>query len=97
MESASPRATILVNALLVKMMEEGKAINADVQARVGEGQVVRSGHVVDELMTSAGHFEEAVLQGEFALAMNAAVRVLFLARDLAIREDKIRIQAPASA
>jgi hypothetical protein len=93
--NAAPSPDLVVRYLLAQMMEQGKAINDDVETRVGG--VPTSGHVVDVLMTSSADFERAVLEGRFGDAMNDAVRVLFLARDLAIREGKIRLAKVANA
>jgi hypothetical protein len=94
-----PSAGAVARFVVGHMASRSGDILADLKAAVGGGEPT-SGHVVSALMEDASRFERALVEGRFHEAMNAAVCVLFLARDLAIREGKIRIskaeQAPAA-
>ena len=88
----------VVRFLVARMADRSGNILTHLREVVG-GEPT-SGHVVSALMADAARFEEALVAGRLGEAVDAAVCVLFLARDLAIREGKIRIaqadQAPAA-
>ena len=90
-----PSADAIARFLVARMAQRSKDVLDQLRAAVGAEP--KSGHVVDALMTEAARFEQALMAQRFADAMDAAVCVLFLARDLAIREGKIRIEKMAQA
>lgn len=94
-----PSAGAVARFLVGHMAQRSGDILTDLKTAVGVGEPT-SGHVVSALMEDAARFERALVEGRFSEAVNAAVCVLFLARDLAIREGKIHIskadQAPAA-
>lgn len=84
-----------VQFLVGRMASRGTELLAELRQAVG-GEP-RSGHVVDALMNAAADFERAAVTGDLIKAAGHVVDVLFLARDLAIREGKIEIKPPAQA
>jgi len=76
-----------------RMAEHGPEILAHLRERVG-GELM-SGHVIDVLMNAASEMEAAASSGWSKRYEEAAIVVLFLARDLAYRQGKMA--APAAA
>lgn len=84
-----PSADAMARYLVARMAQRSQDILGKLRSAVGAEP--KSGHVVDALMIEAARFEESLMRRSFGDAMDAAICVLFLARDLAIREGKIRI------
>ena len=85
----------IVRYLVKHMAERGGPILAELRKAV-DGEP-RSGHVVDALMIAAASFEQAVIGQDMPAALKAAVDVMFLARDLAVREGRLVIRPAAQA
>ncbi len=85
----------IVRHVVKEMAERGGPLLAELRKAV-EGEP-RSGHVVDALMLAAGRFEQALLTQDMPVALDAMVDVLFLARDLAVREGRIVVKPAAQA
>lgn len=80
-----------------EMAKSGGGLLALVKEHNG-GNEVTSGYVVDALMRCAAGMEDAMAKGDAQEFVAAATSVLFFARDIAIREGKIRPaqQAPSA-
>lgn len=92
---AIPSAEGIVRYLVARMAQRGTTLVAELRREV-DGEP-NSGHTVSALMNEAARLEEALVRGRFADAADAAVCVLFFARDIAIREGKIKVEKIAQA
>jgi hypothetical protein len=92
--STSARAEI-IRVLTTSMAEDGPAIRVALERSIMGP--VKSGHIVDALMSATAKWNDAIEVGDTALAFKTMVGVLWLARALAHSEGKIQEKPAAQA
>lgn len=91
---SSARAEI-IQILTTCMAEDGPTIRVALENSVLGP--VKSGHIVDALMSATAKWNDAVEAGDTALAFKTMIGVLWLARALAHSEGKIQEKPAAQA
>lgn len=85
-----------MQTVLAKMASLGPEVRTDLENSVAPS-AVKSGHIVDALMTLSATMSQQIERGETEGAFKSMIGVLWLSRALAHSEGKLQEKAAASA
>ena len=89
---ATPRDVMAI--LVMRMAELGPSLTLQLDKAAGGPH--RPGHSADVLLHAAAGLERAMMDKDPGAFVDAAVHILYLARDIALAEGVIKIQAVVS-